>query len=291
MITRRNFLRRLMGMGFALVAAHPLQLIDYSHALPVQALDTKGRVKKAIGDHFAGEELEYDVSFWFLKKVATAKMRFARLPEKNRFVATLQGETVGLVGWLTRYRVDSYRAVMEQVDDGDRLRSISFEEYVKLGTKVLKNVHHFDHARRMWVHEKWRRNGAIRRYEHPIPEGKTYDDFVTASYNFRYQVYGAVERGKKFTVPTFPRKGATSYEIKMASRQEEEARRKTESPGKDSVFFITLTLDPDVVNSKEGVIEGWLSTELYPVEGTIKEAILFGDVKGRLIKRTTTVKH
>jgi hypothetical protein len=288
MITRRGFVRRLIG--FALIAAHPFRLAGYAQLSPVQALDSKGPAKKTIGDYFAGEELEYEVSFWFLKRVATAKMRFARLPEKGHFVATLQGETVGLVGWLTSYRVDSYRAVMEEVDGGARLRSISLEEYVKIGAKVRQNIHHFDHAKRTWVHETSRKNGTMRRYEHAIPEGKSYDDFVTASYNFRYQVYGRIERGKRFVVPTFPRKGASSYEIKMAPKDEEETRRKAENPGKDGVFFITLTLDPDVVNSKEGVIEGWLSNDLYPVAGTIKDAILFGDVKGRLLKRTIADK-
>jgi hypothetical protein len=38
------------------------------------------------------------------------------------------------------------------------------------------------------------------------------------------------------------------------------------------------------------VIEGWLSKDLYPVEGTIKDVILFGDVQGSLVKRTIVEK-
>jgi hypothetical protein len=45
-------------------------------------------------------------------------------------------------------------------------------------------------------------------------------------------------------------------------------------------------LDPEVTHSKEGLIEGWLSKELCPTEGTIKDVVLFGDVKGTLIKNT-----
>lgn len=234
--------------------------------------------------------MEYEISFWFLRRVAIAKMSFTRLPEKGLYAATLQGETVGLAGWLSRYRIDSYRAVMEEVEGGRRLRSISFEEFVKVGSKTRRNIHHFDHEKRMWVHETSRRNGTMRRFEHRIPDGKRYDDFVTASYNFRYQVYGPVERGKKFTVPTFPRKGANSYEIRLASEDEEEARKNLENPGADSAFFITLVLDPEVVYSKDGIIEGWLSNDLYPLTGTIKDAILFGDVTGRLVKRTVNTK-
>jgi len=230
------------------------------------------------------------VSFWFLKRVATAKMTFARLPKAGRFVATLQGETVGLVGWLTRYRVDSYRAVMEEVEGGSRLRSISFDEYVKIGSKVRRNIHRFDHEKRRWTHESSRRDGTMRKVDYPIPEGASYDDFLTASYNFRYGVYGPMERGKKFVVPTFPRKGVRSYEITVASKEEEEYRRRKEGVDQDAAYFITLILDPEVVNSREGVIEGWLSRDLYPVRGTIKEAILFGDVKGKLVAKTPAEK-
>jgi hypothetical protein len=215
-------------------------------------------------------------------------MRFARLPEKGRYVATLEGETVGLVGWLTGYRVDRYRAVMEEVNGGGRLRSLSFDEYVKIGSKVRKNIHRFDHEKRTWVYETSRRDGRMRRHEYPIPEGRDYNDFVTASYNFRYRVYGQVERGKRFVIPTFPRKGPNSYEISIATKKEEDNRRQIDAVEDDAAYFITLVLDPEVVNSKEGVIEGWLSKDLYPLRGTIKEAILFGDVKGRLVKRTVS---
>lgn len=277
-------MRRLAGLASLL--AFPAAFRGLCIASPDNNQDDgRGTGRKGIGDYFAGEELEYDVGFWFMKRVATAKMSFFRLDGKGRFAATLRGETVGLAGWLTRYRVDRYRAVMEEVDRGRRLRPVSFEEYVSLGSKVRKNIHRFDHEKRLWVHETSRRNGTTRTVTHAIPEGKTYDDFVTASYNFRYHAYGAVEKGRTYTVPTFPRKGATSYHVRIAPKEEEEVRRKAEPLAPDSAFFITLRLDPEVVNSKEGIIEGWLSNDLYPVEGTIRDAVLYGDVKGRLTRR------
>jgi hypothetical protein len=94
-----------------------------------------------------------------------------------------------------------------------------------------------------------------------------YDDFVTASYNFRYGAYGAIERGRTYVIPTFPRKGATSYEIKVALQDEEEQMRRSEKIKDRKDFFIKLTLDPEITHSKEGRIEGWLSKELLPVEG------------------------
>lgn len=277
-------------MGFAMMSVLPFSFTAYSQSLSSPEGGPRFAGKRTIGNYFAGEELDYEVSFWFLKRVAVATMRFARLPEKGRFVATLTGETVGLVGWLTRYRVDSYRAVMEEVERGGRLRSLSFDEYVRIGSKVRKNIHRFDHEKRIWVYETSRRDGKMRKYEYPIPEGKSYDDFVTASYNFRFRVYGEVEQGKRFVIPTFPRKGPSSYEISIASKEEEGVRRQADFVEKDAAYFIRLVLDPEVVNSREGVIEGWLSKDLYPLRGTIKEAILFGDVKGRLVKRTVSAE-
>jgi hypothetical protein len=115
-----------------------------------------------------------------------------------------------------------------------------------------------------------------------------YDDFLTASYNFRYGVYGEIDRGRKYTVPTFPKKGPSNYEVGVASKEEEEKKRKSEKFKDGKEYFVKLFLDPEVTHSKEGIIEGWLSKELYPMEGTIKDVILFGDVRGTLIKNTKT---
>ncbi|MCJ7803926.1 MAG: hypothetical protein MUP18_04945, partial [Desulfobacterales bacterium] len=109
-----------------------------------------------------------------------------------------------------------------------------------------------------------------------------------ASYNFRYGVYGEIERGRKYTVATFPKKGPSSYEVRVASKEEEEKRKKSEKLKEGKEYFVKLFLDPDVTHSREGLIEGWLSKELYPTEGTIKDVILFGDVRGTLIKNTRT---
>jgi hypothetical protein len=113
-----------------------------------------------------------------------------------------------------------------------------------------------------------------------------YDDFITASYNFRYGVYGGIERGRTYRVATFPKKGASSYEVRVASKEEEEKKRKSEKSKESKEFFLKLFLDAELTHSKEGLIEGWLSKELYPIEGTIKDVIFFGDIRGTLVKKT-----
>ncbi|NWG04337.1 MAG: DUF3108 domain-containing protein [Syntrophaceae bacterium] len=282
MLTRRRFLRFLLG--FPLFSAFSFR-VEETWPNPLLPPRTVG---DSIGQFFKGEELHYGIGVWLFKQVAVGKLNFKELGEKGRYIATLQGETLGILGWVARYRVDTYRSIMEEVEDGRRLRSISFEEDVKIGEKLRRQAHFFDYQKRKWIQVRQRKDGSKIRTEEEIPPGMVYDDFVTASYNFRYGVYGGVERGKKYTVATFPKKGATSYVVRVASKEEEEKRRKSEKVKEDKEYFVNLQLDPEVTHSKEGLIEGWLSKDLYPMEGRIKDVFLFGDVKGTLIKNTKT---
>ncbi len=278
-ITRRHFLRYLLG--FSLLPCFPFPIRE-TWADPSVLPKIGG---DSIGEFFKGEELFYDIGVWVFKKVALGKLSLKETGEKGRYLATLQGETLGVMGWVARYRTDTYRSVMEEVEGGKRFRSISFEEDVKVGNKLRRRTYLFDYQKRKWIKVRRRKDGTQMRTEEEIPPGMVYDDFLTASYNFRYGVYGEIERGKKYTVATFPKGGPSSYEVMVASKEEEEKRKKSEKLKDGKEYYVNLFLDPEVTHSKEGLIEGWLSKDLYPTEGTIKDVILFGDVTGTLIKR------
>jgi len=279
LLTRRCFLRWLLG--FSLLPTLPFS-VQKAYAQGISPASPDRR--RSIAEFFKGEELEYEVGAWIFKRVALGKLSFKEMGEKGRYLSTLQGETLGILGWVARYRVDTYRSIMEEVEGGRRLRSVSFEEDVKVGNKLRRRTHFFDYQKRKWVRVRQRKDGTKVREETEIPPGMVYDDFLTASYNFRYGVYGGIERGKKYTVATFPKKGPSSYEVSVASKEEEEKRKKSEKFRDGKEYFVKLFLDPEITHSKEGLIEGWLSKEFYPTEGTIKDVMVFGDVKGRLIK-------
>jgi len=281
-VTRRLFLRYLFGLP--LLSSFPLHVRETWADPPV----LPKKEENSIGEFFKGEELFYEIGVWLFKKVALGKLSFKEMGEKGRYIATLQGETLGVLGWVARYRVDTYRSIMEEVEGGRRLRSLSFEEDVKIGNKLRRRTHFFDYQKRKWIQVRQSKDGLKTKREEEIPPGMVYDDFITASYNFRYGVYGGIERGRKYTVTTFPKKGPSSYEVRVASKEEEEKRKKSEKLKEGKEYFVKLFLDPEITHSKEGLIEGWLSRELYPTEGTIRDVILFGDVRGTLIKNTRT---
>jgi hypothetical protein len=281
LLKRRDFFRWFLGLP--LLSFFPFYVREArAGQVPLPKIE-RGN---SIAEFFKGEELVYEIGVWILKRVALGTLSFKEMGQQGRYLATLQGEILGILGWVARYRVDTYRSIMEEVEGGRRFRSLSFEEEVKIGSKLRKRIHLFDYQKGKWIQMKRRRDGVMERTEEEIPPGMVYDDFLTASYNFRYGVYGAIERGRKYTVATFPRKGSSSYEITVAMKEEEEKRKRSEKAKDGKDFYLKLYLDPEITHSKEGLIEGWLSKELYPMEGAIKDVILIGDVKGRLIKNT-----
>jgi hypothetical protein len=280
-LARRLFLKYLSGIPF--LFSFPFHA---RRTLAEAVIPSRGRGQGPIGEFFNGEELVYEIGAWLFKRAALGKLSIKETGKKGHYMATLEAETLGVLGWVTGYRKDTYRSTMEEIDGRSRFRSLSFEEDVKIGSKLRRKIHLFDYQKNKWTQLRRRKDGLMEKTEAEIPPGMVYDDFVTASYNFRYGVYGEIERGRKYTVPTFPRKGSSSYEVNVAGKEEEEKRKRSEKVKAGKEFFVKLFLDPEITHSKEGLIEGWLSKESYPMEGRIKDVVLFGDVKGTLIKKT-----
>ncbi len=276
--TRRNFLRWILGLS--ILPFLPLYAPEIG-ASPHSSL--KGN-RCSIGKFFNGEELNYEIGFWLFPRAAVGKLSFREMEQKGYYLSTLQGETLGILGFVSRYRVDTYRAVMIEAENGSRLRPLRFEENIKIGDRIRKRTYLFDYQRMKMIRLRQRKDGTLERKEEEIPQGRIYDDFLTASYNFRYGVYGEIERGRNYTIPTFPKKGQFHYEVKVGSKEEEEKKRGSKREKGEKEYYVKLYLDPEITHSKEGLIEGWLSKELIPVEGNIPDVILFGDVRGRLVE-------
>jgi hypothetical protein len=145
-LTRRLFLRLLLGLP--LLSSLSFRVQDTWASLPVLPRKEKG---DSVGEFFKGEELHYEIGLWLFKKVAMGKLSFEEMEKKGRYMATLQGETLGVLGFVARYRVDTYRSIMEEIDGGRRLRSISFEEDVKIGGKLRRRTHFLDYQKRKWI--------------------------------------------------------------------------------------------------------------------------------------------
>jgi hypothetical protein len=277
--TRRHFLKGLLGgpLLFCYFIQTPKMMAGHSPPATV-------RGGGSIARYFRGEELVFEIGFWLFKRVALGRLSFVETEQRGQYRATLHAETQGIVGWLSHYRSDTYSSTVEEVEEGSRLRPLMFEEKVRVGSRVDQRVTQFNYGQRKWITVTWEKDGTLQRVEEEIPSGKIYDDFLTASYNFRYGAYGAIEKGKTYSIPAVSRKGATCYEVRVASEDEEWGKKKSEKTRDGKEIFVQFLFDPEITHSKEGRIEGWLSKELLPVEGRIKDVSILGDVKGTLIQ-------
>jgi hypothetical protein len=279
------FSRRLFLRGFLATAFLPL-LPRVNRALLSPVLLAAGKSGDSPGtdivSHFLGEELHYRIGFLWIDEAVTGRIAFEKAKGDQGYKATLEGQTSGLIGWLTGYRRDIYMSSMELIDGGKRLKPLWFEEDVVIGDKVRKKITLFDYQRGRLVKRRMNRRGVFIRSEEKIPEGVVYDDFLTAFYNFRCGVYGEIRRGKRYRVRTIPKGGISTINVAIATK-EEEMRRSGKGKRGEREYYVTVFLDKELTRSKTGKVEGWASRNLVPLEGIIEDVVMVGDVHGVLI--------
>jgi len=281
------FSRRSFIKGFLSGAIFPfLHSIQGKISMPLGrlALVAAGaRAEKDLASEFRGEELRYQAGFLWFKQAAIGRLSFEKGEGNRGYKAILEGKTSGVIGWLTRYRRDIYTSSMEVIDGGKRFRPLRFEEDVVIGNKVRKKITLFDYGAGKLIKKRRNRKGVFVQTEERVPPGVVYDDFLTAFYNFRGGVYGEVERGKRYRVMTLPKKGVSTIDVEIATREEEMRRRHGEGDRERREYYVTIFLDKEITRSRTGKVEGWISKDLVPIEGTIEDVVLFGDVHGVLI--------
>jgi len=92
-LSRRIFFRWLLG--FSLLPAFPFN-VEKAEAQGVSPASAERR--GSIAEFFKGEELHYEIGAWVFKRAALGKLSFKETEEKGRYLSTLQGETLGILG-------------------------------------------------------------------------------------------------------------------------------------------------------------------------------------------------
>lgn len=242
---------------------------------------------QAEGDisRFVGEILHFDISFLWFQNAATAKVGFYQ--KEGSYYSYMEAKTKGFVGFFTAYRQHIYQSNFEIVDDGKRVRTNKFLRKVIEGGKMEKAEHFFDYDARehRWSH--YINDELIESSKEKIPAGVYFDDVLAAFYNFRNGVYGPVQKGNHYTVKTIPEKG--NDEILVHVRELEEENNVRQKQGRQSMneYLIDLLVPKNIFKTESGRIRFWASRHLIPIESTIKDYILLGDLHAVLHKRET----
>ncbi len=280
--TRRSFIRSLLS-GIPLPFLHAMHGGIPTPCGRLALIEPGARGEGDIASAFQGEELRYQISFLWFTRAATGRILFEKDKGNRGYHATLEGETSGIIGWLTRFRRDTYTSSMELIDGGRRLRSKRFEEDIVIGGKTRKKIILFDYRRGTLTKRRMNRRGVFIQTEEKIPKGVIYDDFLTAFYNFRRGVYGGVQRGKRYRLRTMPKGGISTIEVEIATEEEEMRMRHGEGIRGRREYYVTVFLDREITRSRTGKVKGWVSKKLVPIEGSIEDVVLFGDVHGVLV--------
>jgi len=286
-VTRRIFLKCITSIPALLFMTEKLYAATSNSLL--EALNNNSDVTNtasSIGRKFAGEELKYNLSFLCFRKAASCTATFQATPQKGSYEATISGQTHGLIGLATRFRRDILTSRMEEVDGGKRLRPLEFREDVIIGHRQRKKITRFDYINHEITITREKR-GVVKQKTIPLPEGETYYDPVTASYNFRFGSFGPIIKGRQFLIKTVPKRDFTYIRLTVASEEEARKKRESRDSSNKKAYFVYAEIDKDIVRSTSGKLEGWFSSDLVPLEGRVKDVVWFGDIVGKLKEQNT----
>ncbi len=274
-----------LGLSLPFLSAFYIILADVSGPLKSSALiNAQGEYASFIpkGDirRFAGETLTYDIDFFFFDKAATAKVSFFEY--KGKYFSTLTAETKGVVGFFTNYRKHFYKAAFDIIDDGQRVQTSKFERDVIIGKDKERTVHFLDYPSRTHFWFLFSGGELKERSRDPIPEEVIYDDILAFFYNFRNGVYGDLEKGGTYKIHTLPENSMKSITTYINTEEEQERFRIQEQRGKRDEMLLKVTIPKDVFKTETGELVFWASNHYIPLETTIKDYLLLGDLHGKL---------
>ena len=230
---------------------------------------------------FAGETLTFDIDFLFFEKAATAKVHFYEY--QGKYFATLSAETKGVVGFFTNYRKHYYKSSFDIVDQGRRVRTHKFERDVIIGKEKERTVHFIDYISRTHFWFLFSGGELKDRSRDLIPEEVIYDDVLASFYNLRNGVYGDLKKGGTYKIDTVPEKSMKSITTYISTEKEQEQFRINEERTKNNELLLKVTVPKDVFKTKTGELVFWTSNHYIPLETTIKDYLLLGDLHGKLV--------
>lgn len=273
------------GLSMPLLSAFYPGLTEIPGSLKTSTLiSSQGKYATFIpkGDirRFSGETLTYDIDFLFFKKAATAKVRFYEY--KGKYYSTLSAETKGVVGFFTNYRKHYYKAAFDIVDEGRRVRTNKFERDVINGNDKERTVHFLDYASRTHFWFLFNEGDLKERHRDPVPEGIIFDDILAFFYNFRNGVYGDLKKGGAYKINTLPEKSMKEITAYIHTEDEEVKLREEENRPKNDDMLLKVTIPKDVFKTETGELVFWASNHYIPLETTIKDYLLLGDLHGKL---------
>ena len=232
---------------------------------------------------FAGESLKIDISFLSLFNAATAKVSFYE--KDGTFYSILESETKGFVGFFTSYRKHRYKSTFDIVDNGRRLRTKKFEQEIITGNTIEKTTHIIDYNAGVTWWFEYKNGEMTKENRRKLPKDFYFDDILATFYNFRNSVYGKIEKQTNYTIPD---SGLEKIAIYINSEEEAEQYGKVNGRRNGDDMLLKAVIPKEIFKTENGELWFWVSKHLIPLETTVKDYILLGDLRAVLVKREFT---
>lgn len=236
-------------------------------------------------DQLAGEDHLYAIDFLFFKELAAGEMRLSKTDRPNVYKAELVGRTLGVASWLAGDRRQAYTALMEQSPDGS-LRSMQYVANVtrKRWGKQRDSSRslEFDYVQGTVSDVKSKDGVSQPKAVHQIPQGQQPVDMLTAFYNLRTGVYGPLEHGARFSIPTYAKGAFPTIEVSVLTEDEQAKQDYFPAHG----LLIRAIVDQEVFGSDSGTLYFWIDNRGLLERGIVEDIIGLGDIKGYLTEKS-----
>ena len=241
------------------------------------------------------ENYLYDVDFIFFKNVAEGILRLRRLNNLS-YRAELIAETKGFIGFLTGYRKNYYASEMEYDPARGRFLTRHYTKAVHRGPNISKTTMAIDREARTVQWATTFNGEPLEKGTEPIPGGVTYEDLLSAFFNFRGGGFGPVSKGRHLTVVTLPAYDTSKeekesgeslvrdFDIRIADPASERRYREIYGREKEKGFLVLVKVPKELFGQETGEVRVWFDEGLVPVSATVDRAYYFGDVHGTLRK-------
>ena len=256
----------------------------FTRPLSIASAAVKTRPESLL-DRFLGEELFFHIGYWLIPHCGEAESDLVQTDIPNIYRASLQGRTVGIIDALVGRLRYSYVSYSQFDPKEDRLQPIFFQIIRKRAGKERHRYITFDHKAGEIIFTKIGSDGKSKVRRETLQADKIYEDYLTLGYNLRHGKYGTPERGKDYQLPLYVTKKKKSIKLHVASTAEVRKMHPDEPIRIDKDFFITFQVDRKDLSSGSGEVELWVTPEILPISGRIKDVAFFGDLWGDLIER------
>ena len=225
------------------------------------------------------ERHRYNIAFLWFSRIATAELSLQPTEDPDLWEATLAARTRGVAAWVTSDRAQSYTSLMRWEEDG-RLTALRHDSVARKTEgrreRVRLKSYIFDHEQRRVV-EQTDRDGRQSESVSSMPETAP-NDILTAFFNVRLGVYGPLEAGHQYRIPTFSRHGPSEIMVDVLGA--DERPRSPRFP--DGGVLLAVEVDQDVFDTNDGLVYVWFDDQDRPAQVVVQNVIGLGDVRSTL---------